>query len=147
MERIIFFERAKPRKGVFMAKIIIAGDAMIIESAYTLDDIATLKKYRPKALTLFDNDGKSEVFKVGLTCGTGSISNYGASFGSSSKNEAGRAIITVMIPSCVEDAKAYAEEVVGAAIIKLNMVEDQFGEALADVAAERQEVRENITIL
>ena len=35
-----------------MARIIIAGDAMVVESAHTLETLKTLEKYRPKALTL-----------------------------------------------------------------------------------------------
>lgn len=130
-----------------MAKIIVAGDAMVIESDYTLDDIAKLKEYRPKALTLFDDDGTTEVFKVGITKGVGVISKYGASFGSASKNGEGKAIITMIIPSCVEDAIAYAENLIGTAIINLNKVERQFEDALAEVAIEREKICESITVL
>lgn len=130
-----------------MARIIIAGDAMVIESAHTLETIKTLEKYRPKALTLYDEDGKNEMFKVGTTTGKGNINNYGASFGSVSKNDEKKAIITMEIPAGTTDVKAYAENVVGAAIIYLNLVEDQFADALASVEAERETVRSTITVM
>lgn len=130
-----------------MAQIIIAGDAAIVKSAYGFDDIKKLKKCRPKALTLFDDDGTTEVFKVGVSYGVGNINSYGASFGSVSKSGDGKAIITMIIPSCVEDAEAYVEEVFGAALINLNKIESQFETALADVAIEQACVRESITVL
>lgn len=39
-----------------MAKITIAGDAVVITSSLKLDDIKTIAKYRPKALTLMGGD-------------------------------------------------------------------------------------------
>lgn len=130
-----------------MARIIIAGDAMIIESAHTLETIKTLEKYNPKALELFEDDGKAVVFKVGTTSGKGSINAYGASFGSTSKNADKRAIITMELPVGIDDATTYAEDVVGRAIIKLNAVEAQFETALASVAEEKATIRESITVM
>ena len=130
-----------------MARIIIAGDAMVVESAHTLETLKTLEKYRPKALTLYDEDGKTEIFKVGTTTGKGSINGYGASFGSASKNADKKAVITMEIPAGTADAKAYAEDKVGAAIINLNRVEAQFADALQSVDTEKAAVRESITVM
>ena len=130
-----------------MARIIIAGDAMVIESAHTLETIKTLEKHNPKALTLLDDDGKTVIFKVGTTSGKGNINVYGASFGSASKNDEQKAIITMELPADTTDAKAYAEDFVGTAIIKLNAVEAQFESALADVEAEKATIRESITVM
>lgn len=130
-----------------MARIIVAGDAMVVESAYSIEDIKTIERYRPKALTLVEEDGKTETFKVGTTDGKGSISTYGVSFGSSSKNGENKAIITLNIPSSVNDAAAYAEDCIGVAIVKLNAVESQLNEALDEISHEKELVRENITIM
>lgn len=130
-----------------MARIIIAGDAMVIESAHTLETIKTLEKHSPKALTLLDDDGKTVIFKVGTTSGKGNINVYGASFGSASKNDEQKAIITMELPADTTDAKAYAEDFVGTAIIKLNAVEAQFESALAGVEAEKATIRESITVM
>lgn len=130
-----------------MARIIIAGDAMVIESAQTLETIKTLEKHNPKALTLLDDDGKTVIFKVGTTSGKGNINVYGASFGSASKNDEQKAIITMELPADTTDAKAYAEDFVGTAIIKLNAVEAQFEAALAGVEAEKATIRESITVM
>lgn len=130
-----------------MAKIIIAGDAMVIESSAKLEDIKALEKHNPKALSLYENDGKTEVFRVGSTNGQGAINAFGASFGSASKNGSGKAIITMKIPADVSDAKAYAEETVGTAIISLNTVEAQFATALEKVAQDKTAVRECISVM
>ena len=129
-----------------MAKITIVGDAMVVTSSKTLEDIKTLEKYRPKALALYSEDGKEEIFRVGSTKGNGSIGTYGASFGSVTHDDDKLATITMGIPTGTVDAMAYAEEVIGVSIINLNKVEAQFDEALDEVAAERAEVRSNITV-
>lgn len=129
-----------------MAKITICGDAMVVTSTKTLEDIKTLEKYRPKALALYSEDGKEEVFRVGSSNGKGSISTYGASFGSVSHDDNKFATITMDIPAGTTDAEAYAEEVIGVAIINLNKVEAQFEAALEEVKAEKAEVRSNITV-
>lgn len=132
-----------------MAKILIAGSALVIKSGYSLDEIKTLEKYRPKALTIFEEDGKTktELFKVGTTKGDGSIGTFGASFGRSSADDDKKATITIDIPADVTDAKKYAEDTVGVAIVYLNKVEDQIPDALASVEEERAKVRENIVAL
>lgn len=130
-----------------MAKIIVVGDAMIIESAHALETIKTLEKYRPKALALFDATGENEVFRVGTTDGEGKINAYGASFGSVSRNGEDRAVITMKIPAEVTDVYAYIEDIVGTAIINLNKIESQFDEALAGVDADRTVIRDSITIM
>ena len=132
-----------------MAKIVIAGDAAVITSSAKLEDIKTLEKYRPKALTLTEtnDDGKKEVaFRVGTTAGAGDISKFGISFGSASHDENKLATLTIGIPSNVEDAKEYAAEHFGYAVMLLNQVEDGFEEALADVKTEKEKVMSNISL-
>lgn len=129
-----------------MAKVVIVGDAMVIESSRTLEEIKMLEKYRPKSLVLFDEDGKTEKFKVATTTGKGSICEFGASFASSTKNEAKKACITLEIPAGVADAKAYAEETVGVAILHLNKIERNFEGAIKEVSDEKKAISDNITI-
>lgn len=132
-----------------MAKVLIAGDAMVITSSRTLEEIKTLEKYMPKALSLYEQDetGKAvEVFKVGSTEGAGNINKFGASFGSASHDGNGYATITVIIPEGVEDAVAYASERVGYSVVKLNQVEEQFTNALSVVNAQKEEVLSNIIV-
>lgn len=132
-----------------MAKITIAGDAIVITSSKTLEDIKTLEKYRPKALSLYDvgDDGKKEeIFRVESGSSDGSINKYGATFSSVTHDDEKLATITMCIPHGVADAVEYAAEKIGVAIINLNKVEAQFDEALAEVAQEKATVMENITV-
>lgn len=129
-----------------MAKITITGDAMVVTSSQTLEDIKTLEKHRPKALALYSEDGKEVLFKVGSTVGDGNINNFGASFGSVTHNESKFATITLKVPADTGDAIKYAEETIGSAIINLNKVEKQFENALKAVMAEKEVIRNNITV-
>lgn len=130
------------------AKIKIAGRACVVESVATPANIKLLEKFRPKALSLFEGEGssKTEVFRVGMGSGNGSIGTFGASFGVGESAE-GKAVITLLIPESVTDPKKWAEDAIGVNILHLNKVEEQFAAALEEVAAEQAAVRENITVM
>jgi len=131
-----------------MAKITIAGDAMVITSSMTLEEIKKLEKYSPKSLVLKEKEDSKdvEVFRVGSTDGAGSINQYGASFGSASHDEKALATITMCIPKDTEDAVSYAADKVGAALMNLNRIEDGSALALRIVDEERAKVLQNITV-
>ena len=131
-----------------MAKIIIAGDAIVVKSDEKLEDIKTLEKYMPKALSLFEEeDGKkSEVFRVGSTAGQGSINQFGASFGSVAHDGSGLATITLPVPDGVEDVVSYASDLIGTAIVRLNQIEDGINLALSTVAAQKKQIEDNIVV-
>ena len=62
-----------------MAKIVIAGDAIVVTSALKLEDIRAIEKYRPNELVLKGGeDGKEPIFAVGTTAGAGNINAVGA---------------------------------------------------------------------
>ena len=130
------------------AAIKIVGGVAVIESALKLEDIKKLKKYRPNALSLFEGSGKDkeEVFQIGAGRGYGSISTYGASFGSHTTTD-GKATITIEIPEGTEDPKAYIADKVGVAILNLNKVEAQFEAANADIDQEIAAINANITVM
>ena len=131
-----------------MAKIIIAGDAIVVKSDKKLEDIKTLEKYMPKELSLFEEeDGKkSEVFRVGSTNGQGSINQFGASFGAVAHDGSGLATITLPVPDGVEDVVSYASDLIGTAIVRLNQIEDGINLALSTVAAQKKQIADNIVV-
>lgn len=129
-----------------MSKILIAGNTMVIESGYTLQQLKTVEKYQPKALCLYGEDGKNVEFKVS-TGTTGSISAFGAVFASESKTAGKKAVISMPIPDDVEDAYAFAEDKVGLAIVKLGQVEAGLAAALATVEADKAAIRQNIVMV
>jgi hypothetical protein len=125
-----------------MAKITIAGDAIVITSSRTLEEIRTLEKYKPEALVLKDENGEV-YFKVGT--GSGNINKYGVSFGDVSRTGDGTAVLT-MVLNDVTDAVKFASDNFGVALINLNKVEAQFDEALNEVSEQQAEILANITI-
>lgn len=133
-----------------MATVKIAGDAVIITSSLKLEEIRNVQKYRPKALVLISDEGEGEepVFAIGFTTGSGSINEVGVSFGRVSPDGSGRASLTIfMAPAEDADIKAEVAEKFGGALMKLNKLEAQLPAVLAEIAAERARVLENIEVL
>ena len=133
-----------------MAKITIAGDALIVTSAFTLEDLKKLLQYKPKALSLYEVDEetgkKCEVFKVGVS-DRGSLSTYGANFCGTSRDGEGNATITLSLPDSTKDAVGYVSEEYGAPLMALNAVEEQFEDALAAIEKDQAAILENITVI
>lgn len=131
-----------------MSKITIAGDSIVITSAKTLEEIKTLEKYKPEALVLREKDSEGrmqEVFRVASsTCGI--INANGACFNSATHDDKKFATITLPIPAGTPDAKEYAAETIGLAITKLDRVEEQFADAVANIKAEKDAVLAKISI-
>ena len=100
-----------------MAKIVIAGDAVVVTSAMKLEDIKTIEKYRPKELVLKGGeDGKEPIFGVGTTHGAGNINAVGASFGSETRDDDKLACITLFLDGVTGDVKDWVADRLGAAI-------------------------------
>lgn len=127
------------------AAIKIAGKACVVESKYTVDDIALLEKFRPRALKLYDAEKKEVLFAVGMNKqGNGSINGYGVSFAPGTSGA--KATVTLMIPENVADGKQWAADTIGVAILHLNKVENQIPDALAEVKTEKENVAAAITV-
>ena len=71
-------------------------------------DWEVVKKYRPQALKIVDEESKEELFGIGI--GSNSINNYGVSFGGVSNDEMRFAAMTMLIPPDVEDAAEYVAD-------------------------------------
>lgn len=130
-----------------MAKITIAGDAIVITSSLKLEDIKTVQKYRPEALLLHDEDNEP-VFCVGITDGAGNITKYGAEFGRETRDDEKKATMTLIYTSDDEgiDIKEAVVDNIGAAILSLNKIEETVPAVLGEIKAEKERIMENITI-
>lgn len=125
-------------------KVTVAGDAMVVTSAIKFDDLKTVEKYRPEALTLKGGkDGKEDIFKVGTTKGAGSINTYGVSF-KESRGDGHFAQITVMLPS-VDDVKEYISDKYGVAIINLGAIEESLPSVVAGINEEKARIQSFIS--
>lgn len=129
-----------------MAKIVIAGDAVVITSALKMEDLKTLEKYRPESMILYDEE-KSPVFRIGIASCTGSIGAYCAEFNGASHDENGYATLTMMLSQGEGDARERVAEIVGSAIIKLDELEEKLFPVLHEVQHERDRVLEKIEVV
>lgn len=130
-----------------MAKIKIAGNTIVVESAYSLADIKKVERYDPTALTLADQKGGVK-FKVGTSApGCGSVGTYGVTFGDESKTGSGRAIVNVEVPADVENVVEYAVDKIGQAVAGLNEVESNVSASLGRIDADIETIRSNIEVI
>jgi len=132
-----------------MAKTVIAGNAAIITSALKLEDLRTIQKYRPKALTLLGGeDGKEPIFAIGVTEGAGSINKIGASFGREANDGSGLATITMAIgDEFTGDVREWVADHFGEAIINLNALEGTLSSVLEEIATERDAMIASISVI
>lgn len=130
-----------------MSRIAISGQAVTITSKVKLADLRTVEKYRPDALTIKGGeDGKEIIFAVGTTSGEGNLNTYGASFGAETYDEGKYAVITKPLTGVVGDVKEYVADMYGAAKKLLDEVEARIPAVLEEIAANKKEVMDSITI-
>jgi hypothetical protein len=131
-----------------MANVKIAGNSYVITSSIAAADLETVRKYRPSALTLINEETKEPYFAVGL--GSNSISDHGVSFGGVTNDDGKLATATLPIPSNLpegQDAKDYVLDSAGLALANLNKVEAGIEAALEEIKTERDAVAGNITVI
>ena len=111
---------------ITMAKITIAGNSFVVTSAVQMSDLEVVKKYRPAALALADEDTKEVYFKVGINPRSRSITDFGVTFGGVTNNDEKLTTATIQIPSEVAEfksAKEYVLDKAGLAIANLDKIE------------------------
>lgn len=128
-----------------MAKVTVAGNSYVIASEVKMADLESVKKYRPSALSLVNEETKEEYFKVGIGTNS-SLSDYGITFGGTSNDDKKVAVATLPIPADTEDAKEYVLDKAGLALVNLNKVEENIAEALEDIKADREKLAESIKV-
>lgn len=131
-----------------MAKVTIVGNAVVITSSMKLADLATIKKYRPKALVLMGGENnKEELFGIDVgTSGNGGLNGVGACFCAATHDEAKLACITTTLDGIQGDIKEYVADTFGKALIHLGALEAKLPEVLSDIAAKKAGIMANITV-
>ena len=118
------------------AKATVIANAFVVTSALKLEDLKTVKKYRPEALTLYEGEGedKEPVFAIAMTeADGGSINKYGATFGKMTDDE-GHARLTMTLEDYEREDLI---DKLGPAILKLNALEATLGAQLDGIAEDK----------
>lgn len=131
-----------------MAKIIIAGNAVVVTSGIKLADYRKIAKYRPKALVLMGGeDNKEQIFRVGVVDEGGSIRKYGIEFGSATNDDEKLASITIVNPAeGGANIKEAVAESIGPAVMLLNKLEETLPAVIDEIDAEKAAILDNITV-
>lgn len=131
-----------------MAKVTIAGNAVVVTSDVKLEDLYTIKKYRPAALTLMggkENDEEIFTIDVGEE-GCGDLNMYGAYFCDETHDGAKKACITMCLCGVDGDIKEFVADKLGAALMNLGTLEQVLPGVLQSIMAEKQAIMANITV-
>lgn len=128
------------------AGITVAGQAVVITSSMTLDNIKTIGKYRPEKLQLKDAENKEVIFVISVSKGKGSINKYGAEFDSTTYNRDGKAVITLDMPAVNGSVEESVAEYIGAAILNLNKLEAQLPAVINEITTEKAAILANISV-
>lgn len=129
-------------------KLTITADAYALTSDLAVKDIELLKKYNPDALKITDEDGNVK-FAVGYSEGNPNIASFGVTFGGKTRDEAGKATITGVIPSDVktaEGAKEFVAEKFGSVVAYLKQLEETVPKAAKEVADARKALVDSIVV-
>ncbi len=126
-------------------KITITGDAYVITSSIKASDIEVLKKARPEALKLVDEDG-NDIFAVDYREGRPSISSFGVTFGGVTRDEEKALTYTGIIPSGVADAKEFVADVISPVVAYLKTLEDSIPDDVTEAKEARKELLDSITV-
>lgn len=128
------------------AKLMVSGNALVIESDHTVDDLRKVDAAKPNTLKIIKGTGDraEEVFSVCVSSrGLGSVNGFGASF-SPVPSASGKAMISIAIPSEVlgdtDRVKNWVADTVGGAINQIKKIDSAITPALEKIAEERKTI-------
>ena len=124
-------------------KVKVVGDAFVLESSVKVSDFELLKKHKPSALRITDEEG-NDVFAVDYSAGKGSISKFGITFNGVSRDEKPTLIYTGILPANTANAKEFVADVIAPAYANLKEIEANIAEDAKEVADERKKLVDSI---
>jgi len=125
-----------------MAKVIIAGNALVLKSDITKADLEKVLKYSPKTVKLF-NDKEQEKFRIGFGA-TSNVSPVGVNF--NSIDEAGKIFITDTIPLGTPDREAFVADYMLKILSNLEKIEAAVVEELPIIDAKITAMKAKIIV-
>lgn len=131
-----------------MAHVKVVGNAAVITSTVKLDVLKTVQKYRPEALVLHGGkDGNDEIFRIGVSSGSGSINKFGAAFASETNDVNGCATITIILDGHAGEVKEWIADTYGEALLKLGAIEDTMDAAFVEICEDRESLLNAIEVI
>lgn len=129
-----------------MSKTTVLGDAIVITSTLTTEEIKTVAKFKPTALALYEGEGTDKVptFAIG-TGSQGSVSKFGITFNGTSRDD--KKLATVTIPyTGGENPAEFVAETYGAALAKLNTLEKELPKVVKEAAEAKAAILAGISV-
>lgn len=127
-------------------KLSIVADAYALTSSIKVSDIILLKKYKPEALRIRDENDNVK-FAISYEEGGGCVSSFGITFGGATRDENGYATITGAIPVVLKttsEAKEYVAEIFGSVVANLKKLEESVGTEAQKIKDEKQALIDSI---
>ena len=129
-------------------KTSIIGDAFVITSDFTLDQLKKVSKFRPDALKLKGGeDGKQTLYTVITGDKPGGFNNVGAIFGSKAHDGSDKATITMDV-NCIpgEDKLSGLAEEYGRGLTYLKKIEENLQTVIDEIDADLAAIKASITV-
>lgn len=126
-------------------KIIVTGNAYVATTSIAAEDIKLVKKYKPEALKVTDEEG-NELFAMGYVEGKSGVGKNYITFGGTSRTSEGKATLTGLIPA-EKDPKEYVAELFGAVIPYVNKMEEAIPAVVREVKENRQKLLDSIEVV
>ena len=124
-------------------KIKISGDVFVLTSTIKEEEMALLKKNKPDALKITDEDG-NDVFCVGYNTGRPSISAFGITFGGTTRDENRHLTLTCPIPAGTVSAKEYVADIVNGVKANVEKIEKKVSTDYTKVSEARKKLLDEI---
>ena len=130
------------------ATVSAVGDSLVFTSAMKLEDLKLIEKYRPEALTVYEekDDKKVKVFKAmtGDEAG-GELTAYGVVFSANASPE-GYARVTMFHDLPTDKLEDAIVDEFGPALLRLNALEAQLTGKVDEIKEEHARIKETITV-
>lgn len=127
------------------AKVYIMGCAAVIVSTIALEDWKMVEKYAPKMLQVLDEEEKDIVFTVRTDSGPGRITHEGIVWGEAADEE-GKATITILIDTDIENKKEAVMDICGSALLDLIEIEKEMPNLVKEIREEREKIESCIVV-
>lgn len=131
-------------------KATVKYNNVFVTSAYDIETLKKVKKFRPEALVLYKGEGKEKepICAIGVS-GSASANNLGITFAKDSVTTPKVATMSIELPAgktTPAEINEFVREKLGLAIVNGNKIEEQIAEAMTSIAADEAAMNAAITI-